>query len=43
VRSVEDRPQALFKKATVEPAAELSALDTVMVITSFLPARLAGP
>jgi rod shape-determining protein MreC len=43
VRSVEDRPQALFKKATVEPAAELSALDTVMVIISFLPARLAGP
>ncbi len=43
VRSVEDRPQALFKKATVEPAADLSALDTVMVIISFLPARLAGP
>ncbi len=43
VGSVEDRPQALFKKATVEPAADLSALDTVMVITSFLPARLAGP
>ena len=43
VRSVEDRPQALFKRATVEPAADLSALDTVMVITSFLPARLAGP
>ena len=43
VRSVEDRPQALFKKAAVEPAADLSALDTVMVITNFLPARLAGP
>lgn len=43
VRSVEDTPQALFKKATVEPAADLSALDTVMVIASFLPARLAGP
>ncbi len=43
VRSVEDTPQALFKKATVEPAADLSALDTVMVITSFLPARLTGP
>jgi rod shape-determining protein MreC len=43
VGSVEDRPQALFKKATVEPAADLSALDTVMVIASFLPARLAGP
>jgi rod shape-determining protein MreC len=43
VMSVEDRPQALFKEATIEPAADLSALDTVMVITSFLPARLAGP
>jgi rod shape-determining protein MreC len=43
VRSVEDRPQALFRKAAVEPAADLYALDTVMVITSFLPARLAGP
>jgi rod shape-determining protein MreC len=43
VMSVEDRPQALFKEATIEPAADLSALDTVMVIISFLPARLAGP
>lgn len=43
VRSVEDKPQALFKRATLEPTADLSALDTVMVITSFLPARLAGP
>lgn len=43
VRSVEDKPQALFRKATVEPAADLSSLDTVMVITNFLPARLAGP
>ncbi len=43
VRSVEDKPQALFRKATVEPAADLSSLDTVMIITNFLPARLAGP
>jgi rod shape-determining protein MreC len=43
VRSVDDKPQALFVKATLEPAADLSALDTVMVIASFLPARLAGP
>jgi len=43
VRSVEDKPQALFKKATVEPAVDLSSLDTVMVITNFLPARLTGP
>lgn len=42
-KSVEEKPQAVFRKATVEPAADLSALDTVLVITSFLPARLAGP
>ena len=43
VKSVESKPQGLFKKVTVEPAADLGALDTVLVITSFLPARLAGP
>lgn len=43
VRSVEERPQALFKTATVEPAAELEGLDTVLVLTNFLPVRLAGP
>lgn len=43
VKSVEEKPQALFKTATVEPAADLSALDTVLVMTSFLPARLSGP
>ncbi|MEE8347350.1 MAG: rod shape-determining protein MreC [Dehalococcoidia bacterium] len=42
-KSVEEKPQAVFRKATLEPAADLSALDTVLVITSFLPARLAGP
>ncbi|KKK48075.1 hypothetical protein LCGC14_3148790, partial [marine sediment metagenome] len=43
VKSVQQKPQALFKTATVDPAADLSALDTVLVMTSFLPARLAGP
>ena len=43
VRSVDERPAAPFKKAMVEPAAKLSALETVLVLTSFQPARLAGP
>jgi len=42
-KSVEEKPQAVFRKATLEPAVDLSTLDTVLVITSFLPARLAGP
>lgn len=43
VTSIEERPQAVFTKATLEPAADLGALDTVLVMTSFLPVRLAGP
>lgn len=43
VNSVDERPAAPFKKATVEPAAKLSALEMVLVLTSFKPARLAGP
>lgn len=43
VKSVEEKPQALTKRAQVEPAADLSALDTVMIITSFQPTRLTGP
>jgi rod shape-determining protein MreC len=43
VKSVEERPQSPFKKATLEPAANLSALDTVLVIISFRPARLSAP
>lgn len=42
VSSVEERPQASFKKASVEPAADLSSLEVVLVLTSFQPARLAG-
>jgi rod shape-determining protein MreC len=40
VQSVEQRPQSPFTKAMVEPAANLSGLDTVLVLISFTPARL---
>jgi len=43
VQSVEEQPQALTKRARIEPAAELSSLETVLIITNFLPARLSGP
>jgi rod shape-determining protein MreC len=42
VQSVEEQPQALTKRARIEPAADLTSLQTVLVVTSFLPARLAG-
>ncbi len=43
VTSVDEKPQALSKRATMEPAADLSSLDTVLIITNFRPARLEGP
>lgn len=43
IRDVEERPQAPFKSATVEPAASLSGLDTVLVLINFKPARLTAP
>ena len=43
VTSVENRPQATFVTGVVQPAADLSSLDTVLIISNFLPARLAGP
>ena len=43
VTSVEEKPQALSKRATLEPAADLSSLDTVLIITNFRPARLESP
>jgi len=43
IRDVEERPQAPFKSATVEPAASLSGLDTVLVLINFKPARLIAP
>jgi rod shape-determining protein MreC len=43
VESVDAEPQAPFKKAIIEPSATLSSLETVLVLTSFRPARLEGP
>jgi rod shape-determining protein MreC len=43
IRDVEERPQAPFKSAILEPAAALSGLETVLVLVSFKPARLTGP
>lgn len=43
VSAVEQRPQAPFKKAFVEPSAGLASLDTVLVLISFEPARLSPP
>jgi rod shape-determining protein MreC len=43
VDEVEERPQSAFKRATVEPAAHLSELETVLVLVSFRPARLESP
>ncbi len=43
VTSAEERPQSPFKSAKVEPASDLSNLDTVLILLSFQPARLSGP
>ena len=43
IKDVEARPQAPFQTATVEPAANLLGLDTVLVLISFQPARLTSP
>jgi len=40
VAGVEQRPQSPFTKATLKPTANLSTLDTVLVLLSFKPARL---
>jgi rod shape-determining protein MreC len=40
VQGVEQRPQSPFTKAKLKPAANLSTLDTVLVLLSFKPARL---
>ena len=40
VVSVQGSPQDIFQKAEVEPAADLSRLETVLVLISFQPARL---
>jgi len=43
VKTVDDRPQAPSKRAVLEPAADVSAMETVLVVTSFKPARLSAP
>jgi rod shape-determining protein MreC len=42
IKSVDERPQSPFKRAVLEPSAQLNGLDTVLVIVSFRPARLSG-
>ena len=43
VDQVEQRPQSAFKRATVNPAAQMRELETVLVLISFKPARLTTP
>jgi len=43
VVAVKGEPQDIFKKAEVKPAASLSRLEHVLVLTSFRPVRLASP
>ena len=43
IESINNQPQSPFTRTTVEPAADLEVLDTVLVIVSFRPARLEGP
>jgi len=43
ILEVDERPQAPFKSATIEPAATLTGLETVLILVSFKPARLTGP
>ncbi|HXG35413.1 MAG TPA: rod shape-determining protein MreC, partial [Dehalococcoidia bacterium] len=43
VRSIERKPQEPSQRAILEPAAPLSRLRGVLVLTSFVPARLQSP
>lgn len=43
IKRVEQRSQSPFTHATIEPAASLGSLDTVLVLISFSPARLDAP
>jgi len=43
VKALDQRPQSAFTRATVEPAADLSGLDTVLILISFRPVRLTNP
>jgi rod shape-determining protein MreC len=35
--------QEVFRKVTVEPLASLARVETVLIMTSFVPVRLAAP
>jgi rod shape-determining protein MreC len=43
VSAVQSSPQEIFKDVTVEPLASLSRLETVLVLTSFVPLQIQGP
>ncbi|MGH8246319.1 MAG: rod shape-determining protein MreC, partial [Gammaproteobacteria bacterium] len=43
IKELEQRPQSPFTRAVLEPAADLSSLDTVLVLISFKPERLTEP
>jgi rod shape-determining protein MreC len=43
IKSVDRQLQSPFTRTTLEPAADLGVLDTVLVLISFRPARLEGP
>ena len=43
VTAVQSTPQELFKKVSVEPLASLARLETVLVLTSFVPLNLESP
>jgi rod shape-determining protein MreC len=43
IKDVQQRPESAFTRATVRTAAQLSSLDTVLVLISFKPERLETP
>ncbi len=43
VTGVSGNPQDLFRQVSVEPLASLSRLESVLVMTSFLPNKVTGP
>jgi rod shape-determining protein MreC len=43
VTTVQSTPQELFEKVSLEPLASLARLETVMVLTSFVPVNLEEP
>jgi len=43
IHAIQERLQAPFKSAAITATADLSGLDTVLVLTNFMPARLTSP